>query len=150
MTLPTFKTIFSGRLEFGSERTFLKVISMWEHRVLNFYKNDVLLKAEEVLDESTFTLMIPRTIVQTSEKSWRNTISLLEYCSQFAMAGSISAWMVDSGKMLKHELVEPSSDKVAVQSFLQGRHLVSEEGKENEGRLRLRFPSGVTNNIIYN
>ena len=44
----TFKTIVSGHLEFGSNRSYEKVMSMLDHRIENYYKNDVLIKIDEV------------------------------------------------------------------------------------------------------
>ena len=133
----TFKTIFSGRLEFGSARSFEQVQKMFLHRLENFYKNDVVLKQEEIFNEEDHTLDIPRLVTQSSEKNWRNTINLLDYISQYAVAGSLSAWVTDSGKVLKHRVIEPQSDKAAVQSFLKGREFIKAQGKENEARKAL-------------
>lgn len=130
----TYKTIFSGRLEFGSVRTFEQVLKMFQHRVENFYKSDIFLKQEEIFDETELALNIPRLIVQSAEKSWRNTINLLDYLAQYAIAGSLSAWLVDEGKVLKHRIIEPKGDKAAVQSFLEGRQLVAESGRESEAK----------------
>ncbi len=130
----TYKTIFSGRLEFGSARTFEQVLKMFQHRVENFYKSDILLKQEDIFDEAEQTLTIARLIVQAAEKSWRNTINLLDYLAQYAVAGSLNAWLVEDGKVLKQRLIEPKGDKVAVQSFLEGRQLVAESGRETEAK----------------
>jgi tetratricopeptide (TPR) repeat protein len=133
----TFKTIFSGHLEFGNARTYEQVIQMFEHRREAYYRADVAFKTEEVFDENTLALSIPRFITQTTEKSWRNTINLLEYISQFAVAGDLSAWAAESGQILKHQHIEPNSDKVAVQSYLKGRRLIKESGKESEAKAAL-------------
>ena len=95
-----YKTIFSGQLEFGTPRSFEKVQKMFEHRVENYYRNDVLLKGEEVFNEEKFNLHVPRLICQSTEKSWRNTLNILEYIAQFAVAGSFQAWRTENGKML--------------------------------------------------
>lgn len=133
----TYKTIFSGRLEFGSPRSYEKVTKMYEHRVENFYRSDILLNAEEVFDEESHSLNVPRFIAQSSDKTWRNTINLLEYVAQFAVAGDLSAWMTDSGKVLQYKVVEPQSDKAAVQAYLTGRKLVKEAGRESEAKKAL-------------
>ena len=130
----TYKTIFSGRLEFGNARSFSKVLKMFEHRSENYYRSDVLLEAEEVFDEVTTTLNVPRLIVQSTDKSWKNTVNLLEYVADYAVAGDMSVWMVESGQILRHRVIEPKSDKVAVQAFLKGRSLIKESGKENEAK----------------
>lgn len=133
----TYKTIFSGRLEFGSPRSYEKVTKMYEHRVENFYRAEILLKGEEIFDEESHSLNVPRFITQASDKTWRNTINLLEYVAQFAVAGDLSAWMTDDGKVIKHKVVEPRSDKAAVQAFITGRKLVKEVGRETEAKKAL-------------
>ena len=130
----TYKTIFKGRLEFGSQRSYDKVLKMYHHRVENYYKSDILLNEEEIFDEESSSLNVPRFITQGSEKSWKNTLSLLEYIAQFAVAGNMGAWMTEEGKILHHGIVEPRSDKVAVQAYLKGRELISKSGKEVEAK----------------
>lgn len=128
----TYKSIFKGRLEFGSTKSYDKVLKMFHHRVENYYKSDILLNEEEIFDEEKTCLNVPRYITQGSEKSWKNTYSLLEYIAQFAVAGEFGAWMTNEGKILHHGIVEPRSDRAAVQAFLRGRELIKQEGKEDE------------------
>ena len=135
--MTTYKSIFKGRLEFGSIKSYDKVLKMFHHRVENYYKSDILLNEEEKFDESTTCLNVPRFITQGSEKSWKNTYSLLEYIAQFAVAGEFGAWMTNEGKILHHGIVEPKSDRAAVQAYLRGRELVKEEGKEDEAMFAL-------------
>lgn len=127
----TYKVIFSGHLEFGTERSYEKVLKMYTHRVENYYRNDILLDIEEIFNAEALTLNVPRFIGQSSKKSFHNTLNLLEYVAQFAIAGSVNVWMIDNGKILVEQLIEPMSDKVAVQAFLNGRQLV-QDGKEGE------------------
>jgi len=127
-----FKTIVQGRLEFGTSRSFEKVLKMFIQRAETYHKNQIIFEPEELFDEDKLTLEIPRFVGQVSEKIYKNTISLLTYCSQFAVTGSIRAWMSDSGRVMHYHLMEPTSDKVAVQSFLKGRKLVKVKGKEEE------------------
>jgi len=128
----TYKTIFKGRLEFGSARSYETVLRMYQHRVENYYKSDILLDEESIFDEESSSLNVPRFITQGSEKSWKNTISMLEYVAQFAVAGNMTAWMTENGKILKHGIVEPKSDRSAVQAYLKGRELIEKKGKEDE------------------
>lgn len=130
----THKTIISGRLEFGSSRSFQKVVNMFEHRKENYYRSDIALSAEDIFVEDECFLDIPRFITQTSDKTWRNTINLLQTLAQFAVAGDLSAWMTDNGELLKHVIIEPKGDKTAIQHFLRGRELINEDGKEQEAR----------------
>lgn len=127
-----FKTIFSGNFEFGTQRSFDRLVKMCEHRIENYYKSDVLIKLEDFFDADRFALHIPRLITKGVDKSWRNTINLIEFIAQYAVAGSMNAWMVEDGKILRQKHVEPVSDKAAVQSFLKGREMISEKGRETE------------------
>ena len=131
----TYKTILKGRLEFGSPRSFEKVLKMYEHRAENYYKMDILIKeAEEVFDAIAYSLSIPRFIGQASDKTWKNTVSLLEYVAQFAVSGSLRTWLIDNETRVIHReaIIEPQSDKIAVQAYLRGRDLLSQDGKERE------------------
>lgn len=130
----THKTIISGRLEFGSSRSFRKVVDMFEHRKENYYRSDIALDAEDIFVEESCFLDIPRFITQTSERTWKNTINLLQTIAQFAVAGDLTAWMTESGQLLHHTIIEPKGDKTAIQHFLRGRELIKEEGKEKEAR----------------
>lgn len=130
----THKTIISGRLEFGSSRSFEKVVNMFEHRRENYYRSDIAVSAEDIFVEESCFLDIPRFITQTSEKTWRNTINLLQTLAQFAVAGDLTAWMTDNGQLLHHVIIEPKGDKTAIQHFLRGRELINEDGKEAEAR----------------
>jgi tetratricopeptide (TPR) repeat protein len=135
--MDTFKTIFSGRMEFGSARSFEKTRDLFYHRVENYYRNDVLLKEEEMFDEDSLSFNVPRSICQATKKSWLNTQKILEYVAQFSVAGNMQGWMTESGKMLETFTIEPDSDKAAVQAFLRGRELVKTEGKEDEAKIAL-------------
>lgn len=135
--MTTYKSIFKGRLEFGSTKSYDKVLKMFHHRVENYYKSDILLNEEEIFDENATCLNVPRFITQGSEKSWKNTYSLLEYIAQFAVAGEFGAWMTNEGKVMHHGIVEPQSDRAAVQAYIRGRELIKQEGKEDEAMVAL-------------
>lgn len=135
--MDTFKVIFSGRLEFGNPRSFEKVLKMYEHRMENYYKNEILLNVEETFCDETYSLSVPRFISKSSNKWWNNTINLLEYVAQYAVSGDLCVWMVNEGKILKHKLIEPIGDKAATQSFLIGRELIDVDGREEEAKQAL-------------
>ncbi|RME05057.1 MAG: hypothetical protein D6816_09285 [Bacteroidetes bacterium] len=129
----TYKVILSGCLEFGTQRSFDQVFKFYEHRTENYYRNDILFKAEEVFDPETFTLNIPRYINnECPEKRWKNTLNLLEYVSQYAVAGDVKAWLIGGGKPVIDRVIEPSGDKSATQAFLEGRELIHKSGMEEE------------------
>jgi len=129
-----FKTIISGRLEFGNPRALEKVMEMYAHRMENYFKSDVLIKLEEVVQHETLSVSVPRHISQCSEKTWLNTSNLLEYIAQFALAGSISMWMIDQGKVIDEKHIEPCGEKAAVQSYKTGKDLAEQPGKEDEAK----------------
>jgi tetratricopeptide (TPR) repeat protein len=127
-----YKCIFQGRLEFGTEKSFEKILRQAEHQYEFYYKFDVLFKLEDVFEEENFAMNIPRLITQGTEKAWKNTYHLLKYCAEFAVSGSMGGWMTDSGKLLKYGLIEPTGDKVAVQEFLKGKRLSEDPEKLEE------------------
>ena len=130
----TYKTIIKGRLEFGSPRSYEKVLQMYQHRAENYYKQDIVIKdIEAIFDDESFCLTISRHIDPAiTVKTWKNTVSLFEYVAQFAVAGSIRAWLIDHGVVKQEATIEPKCDKIAVQAYLRGRELVKEKGKESE------------------
>ena len=127
-----FKTIIQGRLTFSNQKSYDKVVKMYEYRAETYYKSDVLLKIEDIFDETNLTLSIPRYVGNASEKAFKNTANLLEYCAQFAVSGSINAWMINEGKITNKAEIEPESDKAVVQAFQRGKSLFQEGGKETE------------------
>ncbi len=126
-----FKTIVSGSLEFGSQKTYDKVFKMFEHRVENYYKADLFVDYEVAFVPEDFMVRIPRTVTTSTNKIWKNTLDSLEYLAQFALAGRIKVWMVQDGVIQRSSTIEPKCDKVAVQAFLRGRTQLT-EGKEKE------------------
>jgi tetratricopeptide (TPR) repeat protein len=135
--MTTYKTIMKGRLEFGSSQTYEKVLRLYQPRVENYHKNDVLFKIEEVFDETDIAFNIERTVVQSSKKTWQNSVLLLEYVAQYAIAGSISIWMVDEGKVIGYAHIEPRNDHSSVRDFLRGRELSRNVSLTNEAMLAL-------------
>ena len=129
----SYKVIASGHLEFGNARSFERMIQSYQQRLETYYKNDIFLRPEELWASDSTFLSIPRMTVQAAEKTWRNTVNLLESIVQFAMAGSVSLWKLDNGVMLEHVVIEPRCEKSAVQSFLLGRELIS-KGKRGEAK----------------
>ncbi|MCZ2102054.1 MAG: hypothetical protein LC107_11015 [Chitinophagales bacterium] len=127
-----YKTIIQGRLEFGTQKSYDSVTKMFNQRLETYYKTDVFFKFEDIFNEEELSLEIPRYVGQVSEKAFRGTTSLLAYCAQFAIAGSIRGWLINEGDILHYTVMEPTGDKGAVQSFVKGRELVKVKGKEKE------------------
>ncbi|MBL0098847.1 MAG: hypothetical protein IPP49_01360 [Saprospiraceae bacterium] len=126
------KTIIQGRLEFGTQKSYDKVTKMFLQRLETYYKTDVFFKFEDIFKDEELSLEIPRYVGQVTDKAFRTTTNLLGYCAQFAVAGSIRAWLINEGEIVHFETLEPESDKGAVQSFVKGRRLVKVKGKESE------------------
>ncbi len=127
-----YKTIIQGRLSFGAEKSYDKVIKMYEYRSETYYKSDILLQKEDIFNPDDLTLVIPRYVGNASDKNFKNTINLLEYCAQFAVAGSIQAWMIDEGKIKNHASIQPDSDRTVVQQFIKGEALFRQRDKNTE------------------
>ena len=126
------KTILQGRMEFGNLKSYQKVVKMFEYRTETYYKSDIIVKLEDIFDDKVLSLEIPRYVGQHLDKSFRNTVSLLEYSAQFAVAGEVRAWQTDRGTVLSYVYIEPQSDKAAVTNFIKGKKLVGEDGREEE------------------
>ena len=126
-----YKVIVSGHLEFGNTRSYEKMFQSYKQRLETYYKQDVFFKLDEHAGEGQTSLDIPRYIAQTTEKTWRNTVSMLESIAQFAVAGDIHIWKLQDSILAEQILLEPNCDKSAVQSFLRGRELIS-QGKQGE------------------
>lgn len=127
-----YKTIIQGRLSFGQQKSYDKVIKMYEYRTETYYKGDILLQLEEVFDPVELTLSVPRYVGNATEKAFKNTVDLLEYCAQFAVAGSFHAWMIDEGNIMHKAEIEPESDKAVVMQFQKGDKLFRLQGNDEE------------------
>lgn len=132
-----YKAIIQGKIEFGTEKSFKKAVKMYDYRAENYHKSDALFEIEDIFFEDGLILNIPRYVKQVFDKTYRNTVALLEYCTQFGVSGELSAWLIDEGKVLKYDHMEPSSDKVAVQRYIKGRSLIGQEGQEEEAIVQL-------------
>jgi len=127
-----YKTIIQGRLEFGTERTYTTALTQFQNRAENHHKHELVLKEEDIFDDEQLAIIVPRFVGQSSEKWFKNTVSLLGYCAQFAVAGSLKAWMTNNGKVLHYFPIEPDSEKIVVQTFKKGKALVKTKGKQEE------------------
>ncbi|MEM8523800.1 MAG: tetratricopeptide repeat protein [Bacteroidota bacterium] len=133
-----YKVIIAGQLDFHNARSYEKTIEMCKHKMEVLYKERVLLKIEDIFDEEQCSIIIPRFVKEEVEmKRWRNTLSLINYIAEFAMSGSVSAWRVESGKVLEHEVIEPTSDKTAIRAYMKGRQMMDEEGRMEEAKQAL-------------
>ena len=124
------KLVFRGRLDFGSQRTYDLVVKHWQTRLENYFRTEILFKAEEIFVPEELAINVPQQTLMSTEKHWRNTTSLLKEVAQYALAGNVGAWWVQNGQVLAECQIEPNSDKVAVSEYLRGRELVQQGGME--------------------
>lgn len=124
------KLVFRGRLDFGNQRTYDLVVKHWQTRIENYFRMEVLFKAEEIFNPEELAINVPQQTLMSTEKHWRNTTSLLQEVAQYALAGNVGAWWVQNGQILAEYQIEPKSDKVAVSEYLRGRELVQQGGME--------------------
>lgn len=121
------KTIFQGRLDFGSAKSFGQVRSMYEQRVTNFYRSDVFIK-EEAFNEDTYSLVLPKFIAEGNKRTWENTIKVLRYISDFAVAGSVRAYITDRGESKANEHIVANPERNSMKSYTDARRQLREGG----------------------
>ena len=131
------KVIIAGHLEYGSERNYQQVVDLFIHRKENYYRGDVMVKAEDIFREEERTLDLPRIIFTCSNKQYLNTVNLLKQIAQFGISGNLYVWRIVGGNMKEHLVIEPQGDKTAIQAFMKGRQMVEQKGKEEEAKAAL-------------
>lgn len=127
-----FKCILQGHLDFQNEKSYQKMLEMYQYKMENFFKSEVILKAETCFREDVLSFNVPRTVLQTTKKSFQNTVELCQYIAQFAITGQIGAWMLEEGQILQYHNIEPIAEKAAIQAFIRGRSLSKQKGSEEE------------------
>lgn len=121
------RIIISGQLEFGSDRIYEQTVEQYIHRTENFYKNVVLLKSEEIFNEESRTIDVPRKVLDATNREWLNTLKLLERIATFSIAGNLNLWRLQNGKLLEHHVLEPQTDRTTTQLFEKGRRLMDQQ-----------------------
>lgn len=128
-----YRTIIQGRLEFDKQRPYDQALRMYRHRLEDYYNSQLIFKEEEeIFNEEKLVIEIGRTVTQTTFKYWQNTVDLIQYLAQFAIAGEIGMWIIDNGRVLEHYQITPDSEKSIVQAFQKGKKLSETKGKEDE------------------
>ena len=127
------KAIFRANLQFGSPRSYEQAMKMYDHKVEQLYKGEVCIKPEMLaFDEETLSMSIPNLVVTTLEKTIKNTAFLLENIAQYAVSGKGYVWIMDNGRATFSCYIEPTESKTIIQSYLKGRQLTKEAGREQE------------------
>lgn len=123
--MSNYRIILAGQLIFNNQRSFEMALAQYNQRVEIHFKYDVFLRSENIFDAEQNCLNITRHVEpEISDRTWRNTVSALETVCEYAIAGSLSAWKLENGKIIEFREIEPNGDKSAIQSFLLGRKLV--------------------------
>lgn len=123
------RIIIAGQLEFGSDRVYDQVVKQYIHRMENYYKNDILLNAEDIFREDDRTMDVPRKVIESSDRQWLNTLNLLQRVATFSIAGDLNLWRLQGGNLIEHHTLEPRGDRTTTQLYLEGRELL--DRKEN-------------------
>ena len=126
-----FKAIITGHLDFGTQRSYEQALKMYQRRVENYYKTDILLVEEDIFDEENVSLVIGKFTAPCSKRFWRNTYLLLDYVSQFAISGGLNVWLLEEGDIKKSIFIEPQGDRSPVVYYNKGNELMK-AGKIDE------------------
>ena len=128
-----YKVIIQGKLELGSEKTMKQVLDQLSARMDTHYKRELIFKLPELIfKQEDYTVDLGRFIGNVSEKYWKNTISFIEYCAGFSSAGTVDAWMTDTGKILQHYHIEPKGEKSCIMLYQSGKKASEQKGSEQE------------------
>ncbi len=127
-----YKIIIQGKFYFLNRKSYDKLVGVIDKKNEVYYKNELIFKEKEYLDEENFMINIPRHVGNFTEKVWKNSINLFESCAQFAVSGRILMWKVEEGQVLDFREIEPSGDRSAVLNFKRGKKYLDTEGKEKE------------------
>ena len=128
-----YKSILFGQLDFGNAKSFERVRDMAIQRSEVYYRGDILIDLEAIFEADQLSLLIAKhSIAHELEKSWSNTIKLLQHASQFAVSGRIYGWLLSEGKP-KRVIIEPDNDHGAVRHYQRAIGLLQEgEGQQSE------------------
>jgi tetratricopeptide (TPR) repeat protein len=128
-----FKVIIKGRLDFGTRKSYDMMVAHFIKRLESYYKNDIMLKGDSFFNEELMTIEVPRTLLNCSEKTWKNTICLLRELRSFAVAGELFIWVTDEmNVMLANEAIVPQGDKLATTEYLRGVEFLKKAGGEHK------------------
>jgi tetratricopeptide (TPR) repeat protein len=119
------KTTIQGYIQFANQRSFEKALQAFQNRATVYYKQEFLFKTPEFFDDEHFRFVVPKTIIELSEKFWRNTVDAVEFLAQFAVHGKVEAYRLDNGKIVQKVVIEPVNDKKISQDFHQAVQIIN-------------------------
>jgi tetratricopeptide (TPR) repeat protein len=131
ITQHPFKVTMKGSLEFG--RSYDTMKGHFEKRLELYYKNDIVFKNDSYYQPEIGNIVIPRTEFPCSERTWKNTISMLRELRSFSVAGVIHFWVTDlSNNLIHEEAIEPTGDKAASVAFENGKKFLRRDNQEHK------------------
>jgi tetratricopeptide (TPR) repeat protein len=128
----TFKVTLKGHLDFVIPKTYDMATAHFQKRLETYYKMDIALKGDEFFQPDTLNLVVPRMEHMCGiEKTWKNTIGLLNEIRTYSVAGALHLWVQnEKNQLIAAESFLPVGDKVATTEYLKGISL-SDKGKQN-------------------
>ncbi|MEZ4906749.1 MAG: hypothetical protein R2771_03685 [Saprospiraceae bacterium] len=127
-----YKLIIQGNFNFLNRTSYDKLVNVINNKNAVYYKNEIVFKELEFLDEENSKITVSRYVGNHTDKVWKNTVNLFDSCAQFAVSGRILMWKIEEGKLLEFREIEPSGSRTAVLDFLRAKEYISEGGKEME------------------
>ncbi len=126
-----FKVTLKGQLDFMIPKTYDMVTAHFQKRLETYYKNDIALKGDDYFKPDTLNLVVPRMEhLCNIEKTWKNTIGLLNEIRTYSVAGALYVWVQnEKNQLIAEECFLPVGDKVATTEYLKGI-VLSDKGKQ--------------------
>lgn len=101
--MSNYRIILAGQFIFNNQRSFEMALAQYNQRVEIHFKYDVFLRSENIFDVEQNCVNIPRHVEpEITDRTWRNTVSALETVCEYAIAGSLSAWKLENGKIIEY------------------------------------------------
>ena len=127
----TFKVTLKGHLDFGLPKTYDMVTAHFQKRLETYYRMDIALKGDDFFKPETLNLVVPRMEHFCGiEKTWKNTIGLLNEIRTYSVGGALHLWVQnEKNQLIADESFLPVGDKMATSEYLKGINL-SDKGKQ--------------------
>ena len=126
-----FKVTLKGQLDFMIPKTYDMVTAHFQKRLETYYRMDIALKGDDFFRPDTLNLVVPRMEHGCNiEKTWKNTIGLLNEIRTYSVAGALYVWVQnEKNQLVASECFLPVGDKVATTEYLKGI-VLSDKGKQ--------------------
>jgi tetratricopeptide (TPR) repeat protein len=127
----TFKVTLKGHLDFVIPKTYDMATAHFQKRLETYYKMDIALKGDDFFRPETLNLVVPRMEHMCGiEKTWKNTIGLLNEIKTYSVGGALHLWVQnEKNQLIASESFLPVGDKVATTEYLKGI-VLSDKGKQ--------------------